>query len=198
MQIRTKIRSFALAVASAAALALAAPACAQHGVAVARGGGYYGGNRVGYYSGYRGYYGYRRWYGGNYYPWGWGWGGLGLGLAALPYYYSAYGYGGIPYYYANNAYFLPGSAVAQYRTVAPPAGVSNQLQGQAPSELFVYPKNSQSPYQQSTDRYECYRWAVSQLGYDPTSAGGGTVRRDLTDYNRAQTACLAARGYSVK
>jgi hypothetical protein len=66
------------------------------------------------------------------------------------------------------------------------------------SELMVYPKNGQSQNQQITDRYECYRWAVSQLGYDPTSAGGGTVRRDLTDYNRAQTACLVARGYSVK
>jgi hypothetical protein len=194
MQILTKIRSFAVAVSSTAALALAVPAFAQHGVVVvARGGGYYGGYRVGYYGGYRGYYGYRRWYGGYYYPWGWGWGGLGL----APYYYSAYWYGGIPYYYANNAYFLPGSAMAQYGTIAPPAGVS-QLQRQAPSELFIYPNNSQSQYQQSTDRYECYRWAVLQLGYDPTSAGGGTVRRDLTDYNRAQTACLAARGYSVE
>jgi hypothetical protein len=194
MQTLTKIRSFALAVCSTAALALAAPAFAQHGVVVARGGGYYGGYRVGYYGGYGGYYGYRPWYGGYYYPWGWGWGG-GLGLA--PYYYSAYGYGGIPYSYANSAYFLPGSAVGQYQNIAAPAGVS-QPQGQAPSELYVYPKNSQSQYQQSTDRYECYRWAVSQLGYDPTSAGGGTVRRDLTDYNRAQTACLAARGYSVE
>jgi hypothetical protein len=119
MQILTKIRSFAVAVSSTAALALAVPAFAQHGVVVvARGGGYYGGYRVGYYGGYRGYYGYRRWYGGYYYPWGWGWGGLGL----APYYYSAYWYGGIPYYYANNAYFLPGSAMAQYGTIAPPAG----------------------------------------------------------------------------
>ncbi len=51
----TKIRSFALAVCSVAALALTAPAFAQHGgVAVARGGGYYGGYRGGYYGGYRG------------------------------------------------------------------------------------------------------------------------------------------------
>ena len=75
---------------------------------------------------------------------------------------------------------------------------SKKSGGQAPSELMVYPKNGQSQNQQITDRYECYRWAVSQLGYDPTSAGGDTVRRDLTDYNRAQTACLEARGYSVK
>jgi hypothetical protein len=194
MQILGKIRSFALAGCSAATLALAAPAFAQYGsVIVAAGGGYYGGYRVGYYGGYRGYYGYRGWYGG-YYPWGWGWGAPVLGLAPLPYYSSSYWYGGIPYYYANNAY----PSAAQYRAASAPAGVSNQSGGQAPSELFVYPKNDQSAYQQTTDRYECYRWAVSQLGYDPTSAGGNTVRRNLADYNRAQTACLAARGYSIK
>jgi hypothetical protein len=204
----TKVRSFALVVCGVAALAFAAPAFAQHGgAAVARGGaygggyrgGYYGGYRSGYYGGYRGYYGYRGWYGG-YYPWGWGWGGVGLGLyfATLPYYYSTYWYGGIPYYYADNTYFLWNPAVGQYRTVAPPAGAPNRPAEQAPSELMVYPKSGQSENQQITDRYECYRWAVSQLGYDPTSAGGGTVRRDLTDYDRAQTACLVARGYSVK
>jgi hypothetical protein len=186
MQILGKIRSFALAGCSAAILALAAPAFAQHGgVTITHGGGYYGG--------YRGYYGYRGWYGG-YYPWGWGWGGPVLGLAPLPYYSSAYWYGGVPYYYANNAY----PSAGLYRSASAPVGLSNQSAGQAPSELFVYPKNDQSQYQQITDRYECYRWAVSQLGYDPTSAGGNTVRRNLADYNRAQTACLAARGYSIK
>jgi hypothetical protein len=193
----TTIRSFALVACSVATLALAVPAFAQHvGGAVARGGGY----RGGYYGGYRGgYFGYRGWYGG-YYPWGWGWAGLGVGLyfATLPYYYSTYWYGGIPYYYADNTYFQWSPAAGQYVTVAPPAGAPDQPGGQAPSELMVYPKNGQSQKQQSTDRYECHRWAVSQLGYDPTSAGGGTVRRDPTDYNRAQTACLEGRGYSVR
>jgi hypothetical protein len=186
MQILGKIRSFAFVICSIVTLASAAPVFAQHGgVVVVHGGGYYGGYRVGYYGGYRGYYGYPGWYGGYY------WGGYGLALATLPYYYSNYWYGGVPYY-TNNAYFVAGPAVGQYRTASAPLG------GQAPSELYVYPISDQSPYQQSVDKYECYRWAVSQLGYDPTSAGGGTVRRDLTDYNRAQIACLAARGYSVK
>jgi hypothetical protein len=201
MQNSTKIRSVGLAFCSVAALALTTPAFAQHGgVGVRSGGyrgGYYGGYRGGSYGGYRGYYGYRGWYGG-YYPWGWGGPGLGLYFATLPYYYSTYWYGGIPYYYSGNTYLSWDPAVGQYRTVAPPSGAPNQPVEQAPSELMVYPKSGQSQYQQSTDRYECYRWAVSQLGYDPTSAGGGTVRRDLTDYNRAQTACLTARDYSVK
>jgi len=177
-------------------------------------GGYYGGYRGGYYGGYRGgYYGGRYGYGwgyrggywgGGYWwgPWGWGWGGLGLGLyfATLPYYYSTYWYGGIPYYYAGNTYYVYDGTMGQYRTVAPPLGPPDQagVGEQGPSDLISYPKNGQSPDQQATDKYECYKWAVSQLGYDPTTAGGGTVRRDLTDYNRAQTACLEARGYSVK
>jgi hypothetical protein len=180
MQNLARIRSIAVILCSIAALALNAAAFAQHGGYP--GGyrsGYYGGYRGGYFGGYRGYYGYRGWYGG-YYPWGWGW------------------YGGIPYYYAANTYFLWNPAVGQYRTVVAPAGAPNNREEPAPSELIVYPKNGQSQNQQITDRYQCYRWAVSELGYDPTSAGGGTVRRDLTDYDRAQTACLDARGYSVR
>jgi hypothetical protein len=168
-------------------------------------GGYYGGYRGGYYGGYRGWYGYggyRGWYGG-YYPWGWGWGaGLGLGLyfATLPYYYSTYWYGGIPYYYANNTYYVYDDGAGQYKTVAPPAGAPSQPTGQAPAinELIAYPRNGQSAAQQATDKYECYRWAVAQIGYDPTSAGGGTTRVDMSDYYRAQAACLEGRGYTVK
>jgi hypothetical protein len=235
MQNFMKIRSIVLSLCGVAALALTAPAFAQHsggggggggghgGAVAGRGsyggggyrggyggggyrGGYYGGYRGGYYGGRYGYgWGYRGGYwGGGYWwgPWGWGWGGLGLGLyfATLPYYYSTYWYSGVPYYYAGNTYYVYDGTAGQYRTVAPPLGPPDEAGAgaQAPSELISYPKNGQSPDQQATDKYECYKWAVSQLGYDPTTAGGGTVRRDLTDYNRAQTACLEARGYSVK
>ena len=172
MHCLTKIRSVAFAICGVAALVLTAPASAQYGGVVVVRGGYYGG--------YGGYYGYRGWYGG-YYPWGWGALGPGPYFAALPYYYPTYAYGGAPY----------------YQIAAQPLAARSERRPDW-SELVVYPKNGQNQYQQSLDRYECYRWAVSQLGYDPTSAGGGTVRRDLTDYNRAQAACLTARGYSVR
>jgi hypothetical protein len=187
MHCPTKIRSVAIAICGVAALALTAPASAQYGGAVVVRGGYYGGY---------GYYGYRGWYGG-YYPWGWGAVGPGPYFASLPYYYPTYSYGGAPYYYAGNTYFYGSPVVGQYQIAAQPAGAPSERRP-VWSELVVYPKNGQSQYQQISDRYECYRWAVSQLGYDPTSAGGGTVRRDLTDYNRAQAACLTARGYSVR
>jgi hypothetical protein len=182
MQHLTKLRSIALVICGVAAMALTAPALAQYGGVVVVRGGYYGG--------YPGYYGYRGWYGGYY--------GLGPGpYLAAPYYYPAYSYGA-PYYYAGNPYVLWSPPGGQYQTVAAPPPAAPTGRPPVWSEVIVYPKNGQSQYQQMTDRYECYRWAVSQLGYDPTTAGGGTVRRDLTDYNRAQAACLTARGYSVK
>jgi hypothetical protein len=89
--------------------------------------------------------------------------------------------------------------VGQYQTVAPPAGAQVPPAGQDPgnTDLIAYPKNGQSQEQQVRDKYECYKWAVAQIGYDPTSAGGGTARVNMTDYYRAQTACLEGRGYSV-
>lgn len=36
-----------------------------------------------------------------------------------------------------------------------------------PSTVYFYPKHGQSKQQQDRDRYECYRWAVKQTGYDP-------------------------------
>jgi len=188
MQCPKKIRSVAIAVCGVAALVLTAPAFAQYGGAVVVRGGYYGG--------YGGYYGYRGSFGG-YYPWGWGAVGPGPYFATLPYYYPTYWYGRAPYYYAGNTYFYGSPAFGQYQIAAQPLGARSERRP-VWSELIVYPKNGQSQYQQTADRYECYRWAISQLGYDPTSAGGGTVRRDLTDYNRAQAACLTARGYSVE
>jgi len=71
------------------------------------------------------------WRGGYYGPWGWGLGGLGLGLyfATLPYYYSTYWWGGVPYYYAGRQLLHWNSGVGQYQTVAPPAEVFSQAGG---------------------------------------------------------------------
>ena len=56
--------------------------------------------------------------------------------------------------------------------------------------------------QQSKDRYECYRWAANQTGFDPTKVEGGvslsTSGGKSAAYHRAETACLTGRGYSVK
>jgi hypothetical protein len=59
-----------------------------------------------------------------------------------------------------------------------------------------------SPDQQARDRYECYRFAVTQTGFDPlrsgaTSAGPQYAERQSA-YERAQAACFEGRGYSVR
>ena len=68
--------------------------------------------------------------------------------------------------------------------------------------LEVTPQKGQSADQQRQDRYECYRWAVGQTGFDPTQPGGGvTANRAASgrgDYQRAETACLQGRGYLVR
>jgi hypothetical protein len=195
MQKLNKIRSFSLALCASIAIVASAPASAQH-----FGGGHFGG----WHGGYGGWHGGYGWRGGFWGPWGWGWGGLGLGLyfATLPYYYSTYWWGGVPYYYADNTYYRWDAGVGQYETVAPPAGLQNQNgpQGAAtgPSELIAYPKNGQTQEQLGKDKFECHQWAVGQTGFDPTQPAGGTAPGNRSNYLRAQAACLEGRGYSVK
>jgi hypothetical protein len=215
MQKLTAIRSFSLALCASVALAASAPAFAQHGgghVGGFHGGGYGGwhGGYGGWRGGYGGWHGGYGWRGGFWGPWGWGWGGLGLGLyfATLPYYYSTYWWGGVPYYYADNTYYRWDPGVGQYETVAPPAEVQNQAGapgaagapgGSAPSSgLIVYPKNGQSEEQLGKDKFECHRWAVGQTGFDPTEPRGGAAPGNRSSYFRAQAACLEGRGYTVK
>jgi hypothetical protein len=50
----------------------------------------------------------------------------------------------------------------------------------------MYPKNGQSPEQQSTDRRECQQWAAEQVGAS-----------NAPDYERAMVACIQGRGYSA-
>lgn len=36
--------------------------------------------------------------------------------------------------------------------------------------LYAYPMNGQTPAQLDRDRYDCYRWAMKQTGFDPSAA----------------------------
>jgi hypothetical protein len=191
------------ALALVAACAVSAPTqvdAATHGFVGGGGhaafGGYHGAYRGGY--GWRGGYGgYWGWRGG--YGWGWwGWPAAGLFLATLPFYYNTYWWNGVPYYYADDNYYVWSNSAGGYVSVVPPQQVMSQApQGAAPNsaaagypagsyQLFVYPKNGQGADQIAKDRQECQAWAGSQ------ASGGGS------DNVRAQTACLEARGYSVK
>ncbi|MEJ1963117.1 MAG: DUF6515 family protein [Gammaproteobacteria bacterium] len=129
---------------------------------------------------------------------------IGAFVPVLPPYYSTVWWGGVPYYYADDAYYTWDAGESQYQVVDPPTGIESGGTTAAPQTdtVFIYPKNGQSEEQQATDRYECHRFAVRQSGYDPTVSGGGVQADEATnkrsDYMRAQAACLDARGYSVK
>ena len=107
--------------------------------------------------------------------------------------------GGIPYYQYGGTYYVkePGG----YRVVERPAAAPKAADPIS-DDLFVYPRKGQSAEQQASDRFECHAWASDQTGYDPTLTGGGVSSDDRarkrSDYLRAMTACLEARGYSVR
>jgi hypothetical protein len=62
-------------------------------------------------------------------------------------------------------------------------------------KVALAPKQGQSAQQQARDRYECYRFAVVQSGFDPMR---GSNAASQSDYERAQAACFDGRGYSVR
>lgn len=128
----------------------------------------------------------------------------GLVVTVLPSFSTTVWIAGVPYYYANDVYYRWAPEQNGYVVVDPPAGADQP--GPAPTaageDFYLYPKNGQSPEQQSADRYECHSWSRNQTGFDPTQLNGGvppeqtSARRE--QYRRAMTACLEARGYSVK
>lgn len=130
---------------------------------------------------------------------------LGAIVPFLPGFYSTSWFGGVPYYFANDAYYLWRPEANGYVVTQPPADVQPALQAPpavADTEPFIYPKSGQNESQQATDRYECHHWAATQSAFDPTKPGDNTAANQTdagrTGYFRALTACLEGRGYSVK
>ena len=129
---------------------------------------------------------------------------IGLFVPILPPFYTTLWFGGVPYYYADDVYYRWRTDRRGYEVTDPPAGANSGAEpSPAPqSDLFIYPKNGQNEDQQARDRYECHSWASGQSGFDPTQPLGGVTENQSSakrdDYQRAMTACLEARGYSVK
>jgi len=127
---------------------------------------------------------------------------IGLVVPFLPSYYASIWVRGYPYYYADEVYYAP--TVGGYMVVAPPQGSVSQTPSPSSSttageRMFIYPRNGQNEQQQADDRYQCHRWAVDQTNYDPTQPPEGIPSSGKNaDYLRAMSACLDARGYTVK
>jgi hypothetical protein len=142
------------------------------------------------YPGQRGYRGQDRHTGPGWY------GGLGgflpgliiggaLGWSLAPRYYYPY--------YPPSYYNLPPPEENQ-----PPQSLD---QG-AENRMFIYPRQGQSEGQQAMDFDVCHGWAVNQTGFDPKRPPEGPPdaqrSQQSTDYLRAISACLDARGYTLR
>jgi len=120
---------------------------------------------------------------------------------------AVYWWGGIPYYYYDNAYYTYNEADAGYELSEPPPATESDSNGDTPPDdqllesmgnadnLYVYPRNGQDEQQTATDRFECQKWAVAQTGFDPAASGSSG---NPDDYRRAMISCLDSRGYSAQ
>lgn len=126
---------------------------------------------------------------------------IGLFVPILPPFYTTIWVRGTPYYYADDVYYRWRPERREYVVTEPPADAASASPSVS-GDLYIYPKDGQSEERQATDRYECHSWAAGQSGFDPTQPLGGVPESQAAvkraDYQRAMTACLEARGYSVK
>ena len=127
---------------------------------------------------------------------------IGVFVPVLPPFYTTVWFGGLPYYYANDTYYVWHDAQSGYEVVDPPNEQGASTEPPASDDLFIYPQNGQPADQQASDKYECHKWASSQTGFDPTQPAGGVPPEQAggkrADYERAMRACLEGRGYSVR
>ena len=163
-------------------LAVACASLALIGTAQAQGHGGFGGGHFAH-GGGSGYHG--GGYRGGYYRGGrgWGWGGVGLGVGlGLGLGWAAYN--AYPYYYDAPAYVVADPSVTYVQSQPVPAAAPAANYGQP----IVYPRNGQSAAQMDADSNACSEWAGKQPG----------VAADPTAFRRGITACMDARGYTVR
>ena len=134
---------------------------------------------------------------------GWGYGHGGV-IGVLPALATVLTIGAITYWVADGQYYRAAPA-GGYVLVAPPVAVTaaaadgDAVKGGA-DRLYIYPRDAQSADKQAADEYDCHKWAVGQTGFDPVAASSGAniSSEQKRNYQRAQSACLDARGYTVR
>lgn len=126
----------------------------------------------------------------------------GIVVPFLPPFYTTLWVSGVPYYYANDVYYIWQPARNGYVVTNPPQDINEQETQLLPEQLFIYPKQGQSEQKQTDDRYQCHRWAVSQTAYDPSQPPEKLSQQELgskrENYQKAIKTCLEGRGYSVR
>ena len=126
---------------------------------------------------------------------------IGAFVPVLPPFHTMIWVRGEPWYYANNAYYVWRPAERAYVVVSPPDDEAMVSTTAPDGDVYAYPKDGQSPEQAASDRYECYRWASGETGFDPAKPGDGVPAGEIgvkrNEYRHAMTACLHGRGYSA-
>ena len=122
---------------------------------------------------------------------------IGARVGSLPAGFVSFSIGTRRYYNLNATYYLYEPKTQEYVVVAEPEGAAGAQAAAEPSgPMFVYPNEGQSEEQTRRDRYECYVWASEKSGFDPGQPDQSSEFQH--DYERAQSACLAGRGYTVR
>jgi hypothetical protein len=152
---------------------------------------------------------------------------IGLIVATLPAFATELTVGGQAFFYANEIYYLPRPDLGGYEVVNDPtqippaaapassaapmtaavaataaapvvaAAAATPAQVPASVRVYAYPRNGQTSEQQARDQSDCYRFAASQTGMDPMRGGTPATAAHDADFQRAESACLDGRGYTV-
>ncbi|KPZ15273.1 Uncharacterized protein ALO40_05180 [Pseudomonas syringae pv. viburni] len=125
----------------------------------------------------------------------------GVRVSRLPSYSQEVWIGSSLLFLAAGTYYAYQPDSQDYVVVNPP---QNEAVYQAPAQQqdngydpVAYPQNGQSQQQVELDRYQCYRWAAEQSGFDPANITSQPQPEVVDLYRRSMGACLAGRGYSV-
>lgn len=123
----------------------------------------------------------------------------GIRVGYLPDYAREVWIGSSLMFLAAGAYYAYQPATQDYIVVQPPAPVPVAAPQPVSNgyDVVAYPANGQTPAQINQDRYDCYRWAIEQSGFDPAKATYAPSPAVVQTYRQAQGNCLSSRGYQV-
>jgi hypothetical protein len=119
----------------------------------------------------------------------------GIRVGYLPDYAREVWIGSALFFLAAGAYYTYEANTREYVVVEPPVAQPQPVN--SGYDVVAYPVNGQPPQQVDQDRYDCYRWAVQQSGFDPAAMTYPPAPQVVQTYRQAQGNCLSSRGYQV-
>lgn len=123
----------------------------------------------------------------------------GIRVGYLPDYAREVWIGSTLMFLAAGAYYAYQPATQDYIVMPPPTNLPQPAPQPVSNgyDVVAYPVNGQSPGQIDQDRYDCYRWAVDQSGFDPAQVTYAPSPAVVQTYRQAQGNCLGSRGYQI-